>query len=239
MNVHSLLGGEIRMPDGRPQPETAADARVEAILALARSAFVEKGLEGASMKDLARAAEMSAGNFYRYFPSKDALIEALVARDLDEAKERFAVVGEAEDPLAALRGAVRAQVEHHCGGSDPLWAEIAACAGRKPEVAELLGRMEDSVIDLVTRVIALVRQMPAEEARRRFDAHARMILLIIRGSALRGPSPKGSDEALNELVLLTFNRLIDDLLAAPAQGSPPAPAGLHQMPTDLQKGCAS
>ena len=51
---------------------TAQDLRAEQrtldILALVRVAFAEKGFDGASMQDLARAAGMSVGNFYRYFP---------------------------------------------------------------------------------------------------------------------------------------------------------------------------
>ncbi len=75
--------------DAVPVP---ADPRVDAILVQARHAFVEKGFDGASMQDLARAAGMSAGNFYRYFPSKAALVEALVNRDLEEVEREFAEV---------------------------------------------------------------------------------------------------------------------------------------------------
>ena len=42
--------------------------RSTGILEAARRAFAEKGFDGASMQDIARAAGMSAGNFYRYFP---------------------------------------------------------------------------------------------------------------------------------------------------------------------------
>ena len=45
------------------------DYRTESILEGAKRAFAEKGFDGASMQDIARAAGMRAGNFYRYFPS--------------------------------------------------------------------------------------------------------------------------------------------------------------------------
>ncbi len=46
---------------------TAIDRRQMDILEAVHSTFVEKGFDGASMQDLARAAGMSVGNFYRYF----------------------------------------------------------------------------------------------------------------------------------------------------------------------------
>ena len=59
-------------------PLAPHDHRSAEILASVRSAFAAKGFDGASMQDLARAAGMSVGNFYRYFPSKAAIVEDLV-----------------------------------------------------------------------------------------------------------------------------------------------------------------
>ena len=44
-----------------------------------------------------QAAGMSAGNFYRYFPSKAAIVEALVARDLAEVEEAFQDSGDTNE----------------------------------------------------------------------------------------------------------------------------------------------
>ena len=60
-------------PDAAP-----ARSREDEILDRIRSIFAEKGFDGASMQELARAAGMSVGNFYRYFPSKSAIVEALI-----------------------------------------------------------------------------------------------------------------------------------------------------------------
>lgn len=53
------------------------DARVGAIKAAAEKVFAERGFTGATMQEIAREAGLSAGAIYRYFPSKEALIEAL------------------------------------------------------------------------------------------------------------------------------------------------------------------
>jgi AcrR family transcriptional regulator len=52
--------------------------RYRSILGAARRVFVEKGLEGAAMADVARAAGVSDGLLYRYFDSKRALLDAVL-----------------------------------------------------------------------------------------------------------------------------------------------------------------
>jgi AcrR family transcriptional regulator len=71
---------------GRP---LRADARRnrERVLTAAREVFAEHGRE-AQMDDVARRAEVGVGTVYRHFPTKEALIDALVA----EAFERLLVV---------------------------------------------------------------------------------------------------------------------------------------------------
>jgi len=52
------------------------DKRAE-ILEAALSLFVEQGFHGAPMADIAQKAKVAAGTIYRYFPSKDDLINSL------------------------------------------------------------------------------------------------------------------------------------------------------------------
>jgi AcrR family transcriptional regulator len=42
--------------------------------------FTERGYEGATMRDIAKAAGVSIGNAYQYFPSKDHLVQAFYER---------------------------------------------------------------------------------------------------------------------------------------------------------------
>ena len=81
-----------------------ADARRnrERVLTAAREVFAEHGRE-AQMDDVARRAHVGVGTVYRHFPTKEALIDALVA----EAFERLLVVAKEQaqrddDPWDAL-----------------------------------------------------------------------------------------------------------------------------------------
>ena len=98
-------------------PASAQDIRAEQrifdILASVRVAFAEKGFDGASMQDLARAAGISVGNFYRYFPSKSAIIDQLIAHDLAEMDRHFAEIMTSPFPLLALKQQVSAQIQLH------------------------------------------------------------------------------------------------------------------------------
>jgi len=56
---------------------SAADERRRRILEAARACFARSGFHGASMQEICAAAKMSPGALYRYFPSKEAIIEAI------------------------------------------------------------------------------------------------------------------------------------------------------------------
>lgn len=199
------------MPDGALPDAQAPDAKAQAILAQARAAFVEKGFNGASMQDLARAAGMSAGNFYRYFPSKAAIVEALIASDLAGIEVLFRSVVASPDPVGALKAALRERLADKCESDDTLWAEIAATALRRPEVAATHDRIEETVTRGVAEVIAVAGGVPSSEAERRFGVHARMAYLIMHG-AMSSNLGRAPDDALHDLIVRTVEHVIDDAL---------------------------
>jgi AcrR family transcriptional regulator len=65
--------------------DAKADKR-EAILAAALSLFVERGFHGTAVPEIAERAGVGAGTIYRYFESKEALVNALYRAE----KTRFA-----------------------------------------------------------------------------------------------------------------------------------------------------
>ncbi|KQH77457.1 TetR family transcriptional regulator [Mycobacterium gordonae] len=57
------------------------------VLDQALALFLERGYENVSLNDLLATAGTSKGAFYHYFPSKEALVEALAQRSAEEAFE--------------------------------------------------------------------------------------------------------------------------------------------------------
>jgi AcrR family transcriptional regulator len=79
-----------------------ADARrnYDKVLAAARQAFQEGG-EATSLEEIARRAGVGIGTLYRHFPSRQALLEALYAGEVDHLCGSAAKL-EGEDPWQAL-----------------------------------------------------------------------------------------------------------------------------------------
>ncbi len=190
------------------RPKDLPDRGAE-ILGRIRQAFAEKGFDGASMQDLARAAGMSVGNFYRYFPSKDAIIEAMVGYDLAEIERDFAAIHGAPDPRAALRAKIAEHLDDDCSGEGRLWAEITAAAHRKAEIARICCNMEDVVADNLLTVFARMTGLDVETCRARFDAQARFVVMMVKAAATR--TPAGRDAALGALIMRSIDDTLDDI----------------------------
>jgi len=60
------------------QREAQATARREQFLDVALELFARKGVRGTTVRDLAQAAGVTEGALYVYFPSKEALLSALI-----------------------------------------------------------------------------------------------------------------------------------------------------------------
>ena len=193
--------------------------REREILAAIRPVFAAKGFDGASMQDLALAAGMSVGNFYRYFPSRAAIVEAIIRLDLEEVESQFALLLAAPDPLPVLRHALHERVRAElCSGDDAtLWAEITAAALRKPEIGVVVNRMESEIVSYLTKAFALASGMNSQDGEARFSAHARLMVLLVKASAthVQLPAPEGA--ALTELIQRQIDTLLDEIAATRPQ----------------------
>jgi AcrR family transcriptional regulator len=195
------------------QDPVAIDPRVDEILAQARNAFVEKGFDGASMQDLARAAGMSAGNFYRYFPSKAAIVEAMISRDLEQVEQEFLQISQSPRPMEALRDRFRYRMSDNCNEDHPLWAEIMAVAARKPDVAAACGRMQSEICRQLTRVFAIIARVDPETAAARYAAHARLMFMLVHGAIMENANNSNPQSDLIDLILRTIDRLVEEIAA--------------------------
>lgn len=198
--------------------ETAADLRTGELLDQVQGVFAAKGFEKASMQDLAQAANMSAGNFYRYFPSKDAIIEALVQRVLSALEARFRSIMTATDPMAALRETLDGRMNPNVCEESALWSEIVAAANRRADVGEMILRLEETLTEYLVTVFGRVAGLDAGAAHERFHAHASLIFMLIQGIKMRRRDDAADFTRLRALTL----RIIDDLLEDISRAAAPA-----------------
>lgn len=198
---------------------SSPDQRSAELLAAVRTAFAEKGFDGASMQDLARAAGISVGNFYRYFPSKAAIVDQLITHDLRQMEDEFSTALNAPDPMAALRHHARLRVQQHQSCHDgQLWAEITAAAARKPEIGLACQHMETTVATYLTKVFAAATNLPLAEVQARFTAHATFLVLLVKSAAMIAPQDNQARADLNALILRTIDQTLDDVASARVKG---------------------
>lgn len=187
-----------------------AESRGAEILGLLRSTFADKGFDGASMQDLARAAGMSAGNFYRYFPSKSAIIEALIGQDMAEIGRDFAVLRDAPHPLTELRLQLRERITRFQDSKDGcLWAEIHAAGLRKPEIGALIVAMEEQVSAFLVSLFAREAGLSQDEAAAAFAPQAALIVTLFRSAAMIGPHPSDVRASLTAELIATIEQVLD------------------------------
>ncbi len=89
--------------DGRPTRERISSAALQL--------FAEKGFDGTSVRDIARAAGIAEGALYRHFPSKEALARSLF---LDGYARLAADIGTLCATIPDFPGRVSALVGHFC-----------------------------------------------------------------------------------------------------------------------------
>jgi AcrR family transcriptional regulator len=144
----------------RKVPKQArSSATVAAVLEAAAEAFREGGLDGANVNRIAARAGVSVGSLYQYFPSKEAILVALLQRHTEGALER---VGEAlergrDAPLAdAVRAVVSVLIEVHVSPIDRALARELDRIGRLEEMERAIDARAG------TAVAAFLRERAAE-----------------------------------------------------------------------------
>ncbi|MGB7300895.1 MAG: TetR/AcrR family transcriptional regulator [Burkholderiaceae bacterium] len=208
------------------QPASAVDTNVdsstssqrsEQILDQIREVFLAKGFEEASMQDLAKAAAMSVGNFYRYFPSKDAIIAALIERDLQMLESEFSQIRHASDLRKEFRASISLRMESAGCENGPMLIEIESAALRRPAIHDALCRVNAAIEKNLLGLFAQLTALSPEEAAERFSSHAQLVVTMVKG-VMRENRLSGSNTgllptpALRELVLAQVDKLIDEVI---------------------------
>jgi len=128
--------------------------RVAALLSAASECFVEKGYDGTTMTEIAARAEASIGSLYQFFPTKEALAEALItshANGLNARMEQLVAQTPhwTTEELAARL--VRTFVDYR--RQHPAFVALAEQAGSLPS---MLGRtIRQRMRDYLSQILAI------------------------------------------------------------------------------------
>jgi AcrR family transcriptional regulator len=186
-----MEGPAVKRADGR--------RNYERLLAVARVVVQEQGTQ-ASLRDIARRAEVGLGTLYRHFPTRDALLEVLLREGFDRLATRgqeldggakpgenlLVWVGEFGRGSMAYRGLPASLLEMLADETSPLHQ---SCVAMRNAGAGLLRRAQDAgavrpdltateLFELVAAV-GWVAEQSADPARRR----ERLLTLVTEGLA--------------------------------------------------------
>jgi AcrR family transcriptional regulator len=129
------------MADNTPthsDPERGQQRRCQ-VLDAAASCFRRYGFHGCSMAQLARESGMSVGHIYHYFQNKEAIIDAIVKRDLYECLDSIEQLRTSQQILLDMVGNLNDPVTSSLNRDNAaLQCEILAEAARNPKVAEMV-----------------------------------------------------------------------------------------------------
>lgn len=151
MNVHSHRSAIVQHLSSPQLGASAASSdRQQRILDAAERCFVRAGFHKATMQDVAAEAHMSAGNLYRYFPSKDALVAGLAERDRAEMGADFAALAQADDFVETFAALGRKHFESEPRDKAILCVEMWSEAARNPVFAKIVAEFEREMLGQMT-----------------------------------------------------------------------------------------
>ncbi len=160
-----------------------ADAeRRQRILEAAERAFVRNGFHATTMQGVADEVAMSAGNLYRYFPSKEAIVEGLCERDQAELAQAFGeLMADDRHIMEAVHYGLRKHVLDKSQEKARLLIEIWAEAGRSPRVAAMTRAIDAEVLARLEQLIDAAKASGAASPELNSRFGARFFFTFVAG----------------------------------------------------------
>lgn len=120
------------------------EARIELILDSASEVFAVRGLQEATMEEIAEKAELGKGTLYYYFPSKEAILCALVETTIEHhfngIRQR---VREASNPLGVAVGIIEGFVANYRKNSKLFRLFYMVLASQSGEVSQAVAAFSE------------------------------------------------------------------------------------------------
>lgn len=149
--------------DTRPM---RADARrnYERLITTARTAFMEHGT-GASLDDIAKRAGVGSGTLYRHFPTRDALLHAVLRERIDGLLAHADELLSDPDPAGAEAALGRWMRSYLAGAATPRGTSTVIIEAMSAEWADTgLGAAAAAICDALGRLLARAQRAGAVRA---------------------------------------------------------------------------
>jgi AcrR family transcriptional regulator len=192
------------IPPGRQEASGGRAQRVDAranrgrILDVAEEVFGQGG-ESASTEDVARLSGVGIGTVFRHFPTKAALLEAVLVRRFDRLRERAEALLDAADPGRAFLG---------------FFSHLVADAAAKIAITEALfdaGGDRDGdaarASDELRRAVGALLEQAQQAGAVRGDVELPEVYALLVGTSRAAARAHLDDEARARLLAIVFDGL--------------------------------
>lgn len=127
------------------------------ILLAAKACFIRKGFHQTSMQDICLEADMSAGNLYRYFDNKEAIIDASAEVELKWMTTAIQELPSTENMVQAIHDTVIWTASTLISdGEAEITAELFAEAGRNPRINAIYTRFNQQLVDEICLALQII-----------------------------------------------------------------------------------
>lgn len=135
--------------------------RERRIVGAAGKLFAKKGYAAAAMEDVAARAGLAVGTIYNYFPSKSALLLAIVGRETQAILARGQQISDhlPREPLAAASAFTEIFLDDFTGDDRRLWRELFGAAIAEPStVGRRLFEADAQLVSQLASILDLYRR---------------------------------------------------------------------------------
>jgi AcrR family transcriptional regulator len=194
-------------PVGRPRRE---DNRGRDVLAAAVELFASRGFDATSIRDIAAEAQVQPASVYYHYPSKEALLVAIVDRAAAQVAEQLAAAAaRSTDPWERLEQACAAHLAALLNGEGALRVLATEIPSRRTGMVHTaLVRTRDAYEDVFRELVAALPVRPGVDR-----SYLRLTLLGAINWTLIWYRPGGDSPA-------TIARQIVALIRHGAEGQP-------------------
>jgi AcrR family transcriptional regulator len=178
---------------GSRKPRADAQRNRDGLLEAAKAAFAEVGPE-ASLDEIARRARVGIGTLYRHFPTRDAIVEAVYRREVQQLADAAPRLADSLPPAEALRAWMRVFIDY-----------IAAKKVIAPALKSLVGGGSALYADSgarITEAIGLLVERARASGDIRPDADSADLLRALIGFAYVNSAPDWEPSARRLIDLL-------------------------------------
>jgi TetR/AcrR family transcriptional regulator, repressor for uid operon len=179
------------------------------ILEGAARCFMRDGFRGASISTICAEAQISPGHLYHYFPSKEAIIEAMAATHLESIRARFSQLADKKDAIAVITAELQRSRKGASSGEQALILDLMAEAGRNPAIAKIVHSHTRAIRGLLAETLRNGQATGGIDPNLDVELAAYILINLMDGSKiLRIRDPKIDTQKCDEMLATMIARFL-------------------------------